>query len=371
MERATKIKRVWALIASVALTIVAVPTARADDAPYDGTVFISPDVLTSDSRSDFLSLTYAGLSVKRTFDRRPNAWIDAPSHVFQARFECARRQVAVIVNAEINRRDAEIQAERFARVLGQLPFGSRKAVREIWVHPGDELAGGGNNAILMYTGYADVNARFLEEAFIHEAAHTTLDWGFGGVVNREEWMNAASADARFISRYAADNPDREDVAESYGAFLAYEAAQINLALRGESETIGYAMPNRIALFRSLGSEFGLSRASCPKYSDANQEGDQSSASTQQRSLVLVRKGKGISILRTTISKGGILEATVQTDLRTGTRVSIALRKGDSTEIVTQTVGLKGIINVRVNLASVDDVVIVDNRDQLMVRWRIR
>jgi len=154
----------------VALSTTVPGTARAEGVLYDGTVFISSDVLTPASPSDFMSLTYVGTSNKRTFDRRVNAWINANSHVFVATYECALRNVDVVVNAEIARQEAEFQAGRFARILGQLPFGSRKAVRELWVHPGDELAGGGNGSILVYTGYADKNAPFLEEVFVHEAA---------------------------------------------------------------------------------------------------------------------------------------------------------------------------------------------------------
>ena len=359
------------MVACAALVLGPTPIAKANDAPYSGTVFVSSEVLTPSSPSDLLSVEYDETVNKRTFDRRVNAWINATSHVFSAKFECALENVDVIVNAEIDRQEAEVQASRFARILGQLPFGSRKAIRELWVHPGNELAGGGNSSILVYTGYADSNPSFLEEAFIHEAAHTSLDWAWGGAVNREAWQDAARSDGRFISQYASDNPSREDVAESYGAFLVHEASRTNEALRNDAERIGYTIPNRLNFFRSLGPEFGVSRDSCPKYTTANQQVDEAGDAEQGRTVVLAQRGKGTRMLGTSLSTSGVLKAKLGTKLKRGTQVSLILGKGVGEETLTRDVRSKGRINVRVNVASVQDVRIVDNRNRLVVRWRIR
>ena len=88
---------------------------------------------------------------------------------------------------------------------------------------------------------------FLEEALIHEAAHTSLDSRVG---NTFGWSVAVTLDAEFISDYARSNPDREDIAES---FLPYIAARFR-AGRLSPDTVASittTIPNRIYYFDSL------------------------------------------------------------------------------------------------------------------------
>lgn len=239
--------------------------AMAQEAPFWGAVWISPNVLTPKSPSDLLTVTYDGLRNHQTFDRRVEAWTNVPSHIFRASYGCAPEQVEVVVNAEFDRQEAEAQALRFAHVLGQLPLGNRAAIQELVIHAGyhEQGAAGGYNTLTIHTGYADEHVRFLEEIFVHEAAHASLDWVFDGAVDQSAWSTAAAADGRFISQYVSDFPDREDVAESYGAFLVTEAAKTNKALRKKAKRIRVAIPHRLNFFRALGPEFGLSRETCP------------------------------------------------------------------------------------------------------------
>lgn len=358
------------LIVGISLNVAVTPSAVAVDSLYSGTVFISPDVLTPASPSDLVSVTYEGLSNKRTFDRRGNAWINRDSHIFKALFECGLEKVAVVVNSELSREDAGVQAMRFARVLGQLPFGSRKAIREIWVHPGNEAAGGGNNSILIYTDYADSNQSFLEEVFIHESAHASLDWTFGGAVNREAWTDAATSDSQFISQYAFDYPDREDVAESYGAFVLYEMAKTKPALQAEAERIGFAIPNRINYFRSLGPEFSPTRTACTKYgpTQSTQQSDQVQA--KQR-LALAYRGKGVRLLGNALSNDGVFfNAKLGTKLKRGTKVQVMVGKGDQMTVLRSRVGVDGHIEIKADVSSVNDVSITGGRDKLLARWRL-
>lgn len=259
------IRRIATFLGVIAvLTASQSAPATAQEAPFWGAVWISPNVLTPKSPSDLLTVTYDGLRNHQTFDRRVEAWTNVPSHIFRATYGCAPEQVDVVVNAEFDRQEAEAQALRFAYVLGQLPLGNRAAIRELVVHGGyhEQGAAGGYNTLTIHTGYADEHARFLEEVFVHEAAHASLDWVFDGAVDQSAWNAAAAADRRFISKYVSDFPDREDVAESYGAFLITEAAKTNKSLRKKAKRIRASIPNRLKLLRSLGSDFGLSSETC-------------------------------------------------------------------------------------------------------------
>jgi hypothetical protein len=334
---------------------------------YPGTVWISSDVLTPDSPTDFVSVTYQGLSNKRTFDRRVNAWVNQDSHVFEARFECGRQSVLVVVNSEFSRDKGEVQAKRFALILGQLPFGSRQGILEIWVHSGYEPAGGGNSSILIHTDFADRHQSFLEEVFIHEAAHTSLDWDWSGVVNREKWKAAANADGGYVSQYGSDHPDREDVAESYGAFVLHEMAKTTPILRSQAERIGLAIPNRLDYFRSLGPEFGPSRSVCKKYGVSQN-------TAQQKRIVTGTWLQANTVRQSSLpslNENGVdFRAKLLTKLERGYSIRITLGKGKQAKVITQRVGKAGHIKIRANVRSVSRVSVKDSKGKVLARWNL-
>lgn len=227
-----------------------------------GTVFITPDAITPESPSDFVEVTFVGLNDVQTFDRRVADFVTNPSHVFTATFRCAPEPVDVVVNAEFSQEQALQEAERFARLLGQMPLGLRGLVREIWVHDGNEAAGGGNESILVHSAYADENKDSIEEVFAHEGAHTSLDYDAGGVVDPALWAEAVASDGQFISQYAMDFPDREDIAESYGAFLIWALHRDQGLFPESAAGIEALIPARLKYFESLGADFGPLPASC-------------------------------------------------------------------------------------------------------------
>lgn len=227
-----------------------------------GTVFLTPEAITPESPSDFIEVTFTGLADKETFDRRVDDFVINPSHVFRATFKCAPEPVDVIVNAEFAEEQALQEAKRFAHLLGQMPVGLRGLVREIWVHDGNEAAGGGNYSILVHSVYADENQDFIEEVFAHEGAHTSLDYDQGGVVDQTLWAKAVAADGRFISRYAEEFPGREDIAESYGAYLIWALHRDQGLFPEAAAGIEELIPARLQYFESLGPDFGPLPAHC-------------------------------------------------------------------------------------------------------------
>ena len=158
--------------------------------------------------------------------------------------------VEVQVNPEFGHPDsAMVEAEFYARVVGQLPTGLRRDVETFWIHRGVNPFGGGNNNLLIHTGQGEQYQRngILAETFVHEAAHTSLD---ADHANAAEWLAAQQSDPTFISTYARDFPNREDIAESYLPYLAvrYRADRISDRLKN---TIEQTIPNRIAYFDAL------------------------------------------------------------------------------------------------------------------------
>lgn len=182
------------------------------------------------------------------FDRRVNAFIQVNAYLFNALFEDGLA-AEVQVNPEFGSADAaQVEAEKYSAVIGRLPKALRKDVQTVWIHSGSQPFGGGNNNLLIHTGQvAQYSADgILEEAFVHEAAHTSLD---ATHASASGWLAAQSADGNFISTYARDFPDREDVAESFLPYLAvrYRSDRI---LPSVAATISQTIPNRIAYFNA-------------------------------------------------------------------------------------------------------------------------
>ena len=56
----------------------------------------------------------------------------------------------------------------------------------------------------------------LEETVFHESVHASLDSTY---LRSQAWLDAQRSDGTFVTQYAKNNPDKEDMAES--AIFAY------------------------------------------------------------------------------------------------------------------------------------------------------
>ena len=226
-----------------------VPVASPSDPPFGGTLFLTPDILTGDDPTSFVGLTFKGQAERLMFDRRIAAFATFTPYLFEARYGAAT-VVEVQVNPEFTREQAEAEALRYAEPLGRVPAFYFRDLETMWIHAGDELAGGGNNNILIHTGGGEGYIRdgLLEELYLHEGAHTSLDAYHAAA---PDWLAAQQADGGFLSDYGRDYPEREDVAESIGPYLAvrYFRDRIDPELVATIEAV---MPNRIRYFDCQG-----------------------------------------------------------------------------------------------------------------------
>jgi hypothetical protein len=243
-----------------------VSTARAQAPPFSGTAYLSTTIITPDDPSALLTISYLGTGSRLVYDRRVNRFDRITLHLFDARFDDGLRS-EVQVNLEFgDSAAAAIQAETYARVVGRLPTTLRDDVDSITIHRGLNDFGGGNRNILIHTDQAIQYGGYLEEVLFHEATHTSLD---AANASSPGWLAAQTADARFISTYARDNPTREDVAESLLPWFALRHAgglfpfQIN--------SIQSAIPNRLAYFDTL--NFQLYEPSIPGDFNGDREVD--------------------------------------------------------------------------------------------------
>lgn len=220
------------------------PTSGANP-PYSGTVWYDRDIITSEDPTSFQGLTYKGEGERTMFDRRTNSFNQVEARLYDAAFGATSKQVVEIqVNPEFDEPTARQHAEFYAREIGRMPAFLFRDLKTVWIHDGEELFGGGNDNLLIHVqqGKNYIADGVLEEVFLHEGAHTSLD---AYHANDATWLEAQRQDAQFISDYARDNPLREDVSETLGPFLAitYRADRIDAA---KIEAVREAIPNRIA-----------------------------------------------------------------------------------------------------------------------------
>jgi hypothetical protein len=216
--------------------------------PFHGTIFVNENILTEEDATTYVGLTDGGKAKRRMFDRRLNRFADFDAWIFHASFDDDLK-IEVQANSEMDVDTARREAEYYLKVVGQLPHALRANVQTMWIHLGKQLFGGGNQNLLIHTEQGQEYARqgILEETLMHEAAHTSLDPVHA---RNDRWRKAQELDNHFISQYAKDNPDREDVAESYLLIFAVEFMpnRIPASLR---DTVWQTIPNRIEYFRKL------------------------------------------------------------------------------------------------------------------------
>ena len=235
------------------LVVLSIATG-ASAQPFGGTVFISPDVLTPADSSTFTGVEYTGRGQREIFDRRPNAWITVNAYLFAARYRGATLEFQV--NPEFGSVDAaRAEVDAYAPALGRLPAVMLSRALKVQVNAGNELFGGNwrDQSFLIHTGQGAEYRRdgFLEEVLFHEAAHVSLD---GYHADAEGWRAAQAADGEFISTYARDFPDREDVAETALPYFAvrYQPGRLSAEQRAMIEA---TVPNRLQYFDEQGLDW--------------------------------------------------------------------------------------------------------------------
>tara|TARA_B110000483_G_scaffold62490_1_gene77730 strand:+ start:150 stop:1676 length:1527 start_codon:yes stop_codon:yes gene_type:complete len=215
--------------------------------PFDGTIFITGDIITSTDPSLFSEIEYKGTGSRQMYDRRNGgSFNDVEPHLFDTSFSDGLK-TEIQVNPEFTLDEATVEANKYAFLIGQLPTALRKDVETMWIHKGIEAYGGGNNNLLVHTGMSEeyennFTGNIIEETLIHEATHTSIDnyhypnggWTNSGYSEGEGWINAVENDKEcYISTYARDFPYREDLAELMPLYVAvrYFPERISSELR--------------------------------------------------------------------------------------------------------------------------------------------
>jgi hypothetical protein len=138
-----------------------------------------------------------------------------------------------------------------AEAVAKLPTAMRSLLRHVVIHAGDETAFA-EDLGRFFVLYSDnirsrISTHDLQETVFHESVHATLD-----IPHAESaaWLAAQSADAAFVTTYAAENPQDEDMAES--ALFAWAMVKHPGRLPPDIAGVVTALiPNRLAYFERL------------------------------------------------------------------------------------------------------------------------
>lgn len=147
--------------------------------------------------------------------------------------------------------EARTLASAVAAAVAKLPTGMRALLGHVVIHAGDETAFA-EDLGRFFVLYADnIRARLsthdLQETVFHESVHATLDVPHA---DSPGWRAAQSADGAFVTAYAADNPEGEDMAES--ALFAWAMLTHPGRLPPEvAAGVAARIPNRLAYFEAL------------------------------------------------------------------------------------------------------------------------
>lgn len=175
--------------------VLVVLTQRSGDAatPFSGTIFLDPDIVTASDPSAVWGISYVGIGRRQVYDRRLKAFAMMDMHLARATY-FDDRTIEVQVNPEFGAPEAAmVEAEKYARLVGQLPAVLRAKVQTMSIHKGAQPFGGGNANILIHTGQA---ALYEAQGIIEDAGQrTTLNVvATGSVPISYQWYLEESPD---------------------------------------------------------------------------------------------------------------------------------------------------------------------------------
>ena len=226
---------------------------------------VSPDfkdVIKNTDPTTFKTLKDAGQEMRQMFDRRTNSFEDVNAYLFNVEYSDNNGfEIEIQVNPEFSQATAREYARQYAIVIGRLPIDIRRHVETVLIHNGKQPFGGAYNSLLIHVEQGDeyIDNEILEEIFIHEASHASLDSLYA---NDADWINAQQKDNAYISTYAKDFPQREDIAESFLAYFAVTYRKDRISTSTYDKIIS-TIPNRINFFDSLNLDMSPYTKSLP------------------------------------------------------------------------------------------------------------
>jgi len=224
-----------------------------DSPPYYGAVYIDNVVLTKEDPNAIKNLVrFKGQKCRTIWHQHLEEWVNIEAYIFQMMTKDKIKFYAWVDPKYGSKSKAKKIAKKVTKSLGSLPEFLRKDIHVIAIlsEGGGANADTGGGVITWHEPTfkedgGNTKKSYVEEVYTHEGAHTSID---NDIYYTDAWDNAVQADPNFISDYAKDSPDSEDVAESFGAWFALKSGRLD---ESDQKKITGAIPNRLALFDDL------------------------------------------------------------------------------------------------------------------------
>ena len=232
--------------------------------PFYGTVWDLPNIIDSSNFTVYSSSTYIGIETRLFYDKSISDFIVYPAHIYNINFGDGI-SLEFEIKTDFTREEADIIEEKYSPLLGQLGKDLRKNIKTMEFLKGNYTASAQYSTDLTYANITfhtdwfenEVETRpdgnKTEEVFIHEATHLSID---PYVYGDPAWNVAVNLDGNYISTYAYNNPNSEDIAETFPAYIAvkYFPDRISSGLKDTILSLNF---NRFKYFDSLNLDLSI------------------------------------------------------------------------------------------------------------------
>lgn len=173
------------------------------------------DFITDDDPATGFCLRFSGLNRAEMPDKRNDTLFADNVRVFVATF-ADDTSLELWVHPDIaTEEEATALVTPVTEAIAKLPTAMRALLNHVVIHAGDETAFS-EDVGRFFILYSDnirsrISTHDLQETVFHESVHATLDVPHA---DSDAWRAAQSADGAFLTTYAADNPEGEDMAET-------------------------------------------------------------------------------------------------------------------------------------------------------------
>ncbi len=100
--------------------------------PFDGTIWITGDIITVNEPSVFLNVIFQGKSARTMYDRRAG-WITEYPFIFNASY-ADNIEIEIQINPEFTYDESLNLANKYGRSVGQLPKSLITYVKTMWIN---------------------------------------------------------------------------------------------------------------------------------------------------------------------------------------------------------------------------------------------
>ena len=231
--------------------------------PFGGTMWDLPDLIKSSDYTIYSTSSYQGIETRLFYDKSIPDFINYPAHIYKVNFG-DNLSIDFEIYTEFTLEEAGNIEQKYAPLIGQLGKDLRRNIKSFEFLKGEEVASAQRSDDLNYA-----NITF------HTDWLTLVETRFSGIeqknylfmsllifqlipmfMENKNGLMLLVLDGNYLSTYAKDNPNSEDAAETFQAYIAvkYFPDRISNSLR---DTILSVCLNRFKYFDSLNLDLSI------------------------------------------------------------------------------------------------------------------